>query len=215
MGRRALRKNDDGLDLSSTLADAEQFPDGLSMEGLFPSPGPLEIEVGSGKGLFLETVSGEYPERNYLGIEIARKYARFAAARLARRQRTNAVVVVGDAQLLFQRRLVSESVEAVHVYFPDPWWKKRHHKRRVMNTPFLEQVVRVLKPEGELHFWTDVQEYYQGALELLEGIPQLEGPFSVEPREAEHDMDYRTHFERRVRLNDEPVYRSRFVRVDG
>ena len=215
MGRRALRKNDDGLDLSRILADAEQFPDGLSMDGLFPSPGPLEIEVGSGKGLFLETVSGEHPERNYLGIEIARKYARFAAARLARRQRTNAIVVVGDAQLLFQRRLVAESVEAVHVYFPDPWWKKRHHKRRVMNISFLEQVVRVLKPEGGFLFLTDVQEYYQGALELLEGIPQLEGPFPVEPREAAHDMDYRTHFERRVRLNDEPVYRSRFVRVAG
>jgi tRNA (guanine-N7-)-methyltransferase len=215
MGRRALRRNDADLDLSGHLADAEQFPDGWSPGDLFPSPAPLEIEVGSGKGLFLETVSGEHPDRNYLGIEIARKYARFAASRIARCQRTNAVVVAGDAMLLFQRRLVTESVQAVHVYFPDPWWKKRHRKRRVMNSSFLEQVTRVLQLGGEFHFWTDVLGYYQGALQLLDEIPQLEGPFPVEPREAEHDMDYRTHFERRVCLKDEPVYRSRFVRTAG
>ena len=211
MGRRALRRNDAGLDLSGNLADADQFPDDWSPDDLFANPGPLEIEVGSGKGLFLETVSAEHPGRNFLGIEIASKYARFAAARLARRQCKNAVVVAGDAQLLFQRRLVAGSVQAVHVYFPDPWWKKRHRKRRVMNKSFLEHVVRVLQPAGELHFWTDVLEYYEATLELLTEIPQLEGPFPVSPRKAEHDMDYRTHFERRVRLNEDPVYRSRFV----
>jgi tRNA (guanine-N7-)-methyltransferase len=211
MGRRVLRRNDTGLDLSGNLADAEQLPDDWSPDDLFTSPGPLEIEVGSGKGLFLETVSAEHPERNFLGIEIASKYARFAAARLARRQCKNAVVMAGDAQLLFQRRLVAGSAQAVHVYFPDPWWKKRHRKRRVMNKSFLEHVVRVLQPAGELHFWTDVLEYYEATLELLTEISQLKGPFPVQPREAEHDMDYHTHFERRVRLNEEPVYRSRFV----
>jgi tRNA (guanine-N7-)-methyltransferase len=215
MGRRALRRNDTGLDLSGNLSDAEQLPDDWSPDDLFTSPGPLEIEVGSGKGLFLETVSAEHPERNFLGIEIVSKYARFAAARLARRQCKNAVVMAGDAQLLFQRRLVAGSVQAVHVYFPDPWWKKRHRKRRVMKKSFLEQVARVLQPGGELHFWTDVLEYYEATLELLEEIPQLDGPFPVQPREAEHDMDYQTHFERRVRLNEEPVYRSRFVCTAG
>ena len=67
MGRRVLRRNDTGLDLSGNLVDAEQLPDDWSPDDLFASPGPLEIEVGSGKGLFLETVSAEHPEQNFLG----------------------------------------------------------------------------------------------------------------------------------------------------
>lgn len=215
MARRALRRNDAGLDLSSHLVDADQLGDDWTAHDLFPKEGPLEIEVGSGKGLFLETISAECPERNFLGIEISHKYARFAAARLARHSRSNAAIVTGDAQLLFQRKLIAQSARAVHVYFPDPWWKKRHHKRRVMNESFLEQVVRVLEPEGELHFWTDVLEYYQASLELLENISQLDGPLAVDTQPAEHDMDYRTHFERRVRLNNQPVYRSQFIRTSG
>lgn len=211
MGRRAVRKIDPTLDLSRHLLELERLPAGWSPHGWFPHPdAPLEVEVGSGKGLFLRRAAQGVPEHNFLGLEIARKYARFAAAQLARRRCTNAAVVQGDALALFREHVPDASLRAVHVYFPDPWWKKRHRKRRVINRPFLLDVQRTLEPEGRLHFWTDVREYFETSLELIRETVALEGPLDVPPEPAEHDLDYRTHFERRMRLSDQPVYRSEF-----
>ena len=75
----------------------------------------------------------------------------------------------------------------------------------------MQDVIRVLKDDGRFHFWTDVEEYYHSTLELLRQFPMLEGPLDVEARPAEHDMDYRTHYERRTRRYDRPVYRSLYV----
>jgi tRNA (guanine-N7-)-methyltransferase len=177
---------------------------------LFDRDASLEVEVGSGKGLFMQTAAQAHPERNFLGIEVAHKYARFAAARLARGELANGVMVSGDALRIFRELLPAASLAAVHVYFPDPWWKKRHRKRRVMNEPFLADVQRTLIPGGTLHFWTDVKEYFDESLELITAATTLDGPIPVAERSAEHDLDYRTHFERRMRLHDEPVYRSEF-----
>jgi tRNA (guanine-N7-)-methyltransferase len=168
--------------------------------------------VGSGKGLFLQTAAAHSPEHDFLGIEIGRKYARFTAARLARHELSNAVVVHGDGMKLFREILPGESLAAVHVYFPDPWWKKRHHKRRLLNEPFLKDVVRVLNANGRLHFWTDVKEYYDRTLELISMQNGLQGPIEVPEEAPAHNLDYRTHFERRTRLQDAPVYRSEFVK---
>jgi len=210
MGRRSLPKLDPQIDLSHFLYSLEQLPEPWDAEEFFGRCGDLEIEVGSGKGLFMATAAESHPDRNFLGIEIARKYAAHAAAKLARRNLTNAKMVQGDANSLFATRLPAACLAAVHVYFPDPWWKKRHHKRRIMNELFLEHVVRLLRPGGMLHFWTDVQEYFQASLEMIaEKIP-LEGPLSVPERIAAHELDYRTHFERRMRLHQHAVYRSQF-----
>ena len=215
MGRRALRKVNPNLDLSFHFRTLEELPAPLDAETLFGRDAPLEVEMGSGKGLFLEQASGAHPERNFVGVEVARKYARFAAARLARRGRTNAVMVQGDGLRFFHEWLRDGSVDAVHVYFPDPWWKKRHRKRRVMKPEFLRDLQRVLKPRGELHFWTDVEEYFHETLALLAEHTSFSGPFEVEETLAEHELDYRTHFERRMRLHDKPVYRSRFQQAAG
>jgi len=210
MGRRALRKIDPSLDLSRHFRDAAQLPPQFDQAALFARVQPLEVEVGSGKGLFLATACRTVPEHNFLGIEIARRYAQFSAARLARQQSPNGLVVCGDALLLFQQWFPAESLEAVHVYFPDPWWKKRHKKRRVMNEGFLRDVQRTLRPGGALHFWTDVEEYFQTTLALIAATTSLAGPLPVPERPPEHDLDYRTHFERRTRRSNLPVFRAEF-----
>jgi tRNA (guanine-N7-)-methyltransferase len=215
MGRRALRKLDPALDLSRHLKTEDSLPRPWDAAALFEAAAPLEIEVGSGKGLFIQRASTALPEHNFLGIEIAGKYTRHAAARLAKREAPNAVMVRGDALRIFREVLPAAAAVAVHVYFPDPWWKKRHHKRRVMNDAFVADVIRVLAPGGSLHFWTDVGEYYERTLELLGRFPELSGPRSVAEQPAAHSLDYRTHFERRMRLHDKPVYRSEYVRVSG
>ncbi|MEN6449014.1 MAG: tRNA (guanosine(46)-N7)-methyltransferase TrmB [Thermoguttaceae bacterium] len=210
MGRRALRKIDPAIDLTGRLKTFDQLPQPWDPAALFGRATPLQVEVGTGKGLFLRTAAAGQPESNFLGIEIAHKYAQFAAASLAKAGLSNAVVVDGDALRIFHELLPDRSLAAVHVYFPDPWWKKRHRKRRVMHEPLLRDIERTLVPGGSLHFWTDVEEYFHTTLELIASHTALIGPLEVAELPAEHDMAYRTHFERRVRLAAEPVFRSEF-----
>ena len=209
MGRRALRKLPVGVDLSPWLRTVEQLPQPWNAVELFNREAPLEVELGSGKGLFMSAACAAFPEVNFLGLEVAHKYAQHSASRLARANARNGVMVSGDGLRVFREFLPATAVSAVHVYFPDPWWKKRHKKRRVVNPAFLQDVMRVLVPGGKLHLWTDVEEYFQTSLELIAATPLL-GPFEVIAKEAEHDLDYRTHFERRTRQHDLPVYRAEF-----
>lgn len=213
MGRRALPKVDPNLDLSRHIITFDDLPQPWDATKLFGREAPLEIEVGSGKGLFLTGAATGRPEHNFLGVELAKRYAHLAAARIAKRELSNAVMVSGDALRVMHEIIPTARVSAVHVYFPDPWWKKRHRKRRVMNEALVADVARVLLPSGRLHFWTDVEEYFQVSLELIAQFPQLEGPLPVEERAPEHELDYRTHFERRTRLAGEPVYRAEFVKT--
>lgn len=210
MGRRSLPKIDPSLDLTDYLMSVEQLPRPLCFDVLFGRKAALEVEIGSGKGLFLRGAAAARPDIDFLGIELAAKYARFAAAGLAKLNLRNARVVHGDALRVFSEFLPDCSLAAVHVYFPDPWWKKRHRKRRVMRESLLLDIQRTLLPGGVLHFWTDVEEYYLSTLELIAAVTRLEGPLPVDERPAAHDLDYRTHFERRMRLHGEAVWRAEY-----
>lgn len=218
MPRRALRKNNLDIDLSRHLrevtalfpADPAVVPERLDPQAFFAQAAPLEIEMGSGKGLFLLNASLAHPERNYLGIEVAAKYAEFCALRLAREGIANGFMLSGDGLRFFHDLLPDACAAAVHVYFPDPWWKKRHRKRRVLNAAFAKDIQRVLLPGGSLHFWTDVEEYYLSTLELLAAETTLTGPLPVAEQTPAHDMDYRTNFERRKRQDGLPIYRSEY-----
>lgn len=232
MPRSPLRGNKRSLDLKDHLlvcrepeneaaSTAENFtpfesgfssiPDTISSDSLFQNGRPLEIEVGSGKGLFLTRETARNPEHNFLGIEIVHKYAKHSAMRLAKAGRTNVKMVSGNAEVIFNRRIPAASLEAVHVYFPDPWWKKRHRKRRVVNERSVMNFLAALRPGGRFHFWTDVLDYFEDTIEMIAEIaPQFGVPIPEEMEPSEHDLDYRTHFERRSRKNQIPVYRVRY-----
>ena len=210
MGRRSLPKIDPSIPLQGHLSLLDDLQPPLDPQSLFEAAQPLELEVGSGKGHFLLTHSQRHPDRNYLGIELAKKYAQFAAYRLAKQELTNARMISGDA-LRFVRDFVPDhSVADVHVYFPDPWWKERHRRRRVMQPDFIADIQRVLRDAGTFHFWTDVQQYFEETIELMHRHCDLSGPVEVLPSDPEHDMDYRTHFERRMRKGGHDVFRAQF-----
>lgn len=188
-----------------------EVPQRLDSPTLFANEAPLELEIGSGKGLFLKTASEKTPEHNFLGIEIVHKYAKHTAARLSKAERVNAKVISGDAGPLVSERITPGSLEAVHVYFPDPWWKKRHRKRRVVNETSIQNFLRVLRPGGRFHFWTDVLDYFESTVEMIAAVtPEFGVPIPEQKKTSTHDLDYRTHFERRSRQNQIPVYRVRY-----
>lgn len=212
MGRRSLPKIDPTVKFQSHLGDVEELEAPLCPQSLFSQTADLEIEVGSGKGLFVLTESGRNPDRNYLGNELSRKYARYAAYRLAQEGRPNARMLAGDGLRLFREFLPDNCAVAVHVYFPDPWWKDRHRQRRVMQPDLIKDIERVLVPSGVFHFWTDVEQYFDETIGLMKEHSSLTGPHEVSERPAEHDMDYRTHFERRMRMREHDVFRSQFFK---
>jgi tRNA (guanine-N7-)-methyltransferase len=210
MGRRALPKINPNVDVSGHLGFVEDLEAPFDPQSLFSRPADLEIEVGSGKGLFVLSESEKSPHRNFLGNEVSRKYCRYAAYRLAQNDRTNAQMLSGDGLRMFREFLPDQCAVAVHVYFPDPWWKSRHRQRRVMRPEFIKDIERVLKPEGIFHFWTDVEEYFHETHRLMAAHSTLDGPHDVPEKAPEHDMDSRTHFERRMRRHSKPIYRSQY-----
>jgi tRNA (guanine-N7-)-methyltransferase len=208
MPRRPPRKPDPSLDLSTHLLELAALPVPLDPQSLFSNRGPVEMEVGSGKGLFLATASATRPELNFLGVEISGGYARLCGGKIAALRAPNARIIHGDATYLARSLLPDACLAGIHVYFPDPWWKARHRKRRVLSDLFLAHAGRVLIPGGHLHVWTDVEEYFREAMAAAEGTGAFSPAHDVEARKAEHDLDYQTHFERRTRLAGAPVWRA-------
>ena len=190
-------------DLERELAGAR-----LDWNAWFGNPNPVEIDVGSGRGLFLHTASGANPGTNYVGVEIEFKDGRRAAKRLQRADRTNARVLGGDAHFFLRNLVAPQSVDAIHVYFPDPWWKKKHRSRRVFSDLFVDLAVAALKPRGYLHSWTDVEEYFGVISGLMNNDPRFEALPPPEQRSAEHDMDYQTSFERKARKLGTVIHRG-------
>jgi tRNA (guanine-N7-)-methyltransferase len=199
------------LDLGPPAAGEPASP--FDWRTIFGNDRPVEIEVGCGKGLFLLTAALARPDVNFLGIEIVRKYQLFTATRMAKRSLTNVRVCCADARVLLGERVPAASVQAVHVYFPDPWWKKRHHKRRVFTADFVASIERVLAPGGRLSAATDVESYFHVMADLVRARPGLSELPAPEPDAPANDLGYLTNFERKARLVGKQVNRIAAERV--
>lgn len=178
----------------------------------FNSPGPFEIEIGCGKGGFLLDRAKGDPDVRLLGIEWANKYFRHAADRMARWKLTNVRVMRTDASFFVINHLPAECVSVLHVYHPDPWPKKRHHKRRLIQPAFIEAVVRVLKPCGHWLIQSDHEAYFEVIRELLDNHPD----FRVIPWEqtgvAPSPEWSGTNFEIKYTRDGRAIYRTAYSR---
>jgi len=188
------------------------FTEPQSWSALAPSGRSIELEIGSGKGLFLKTAASANPLHHFVGIELAAKFANKAAERIAKHELTNATMLRGDAKRFLSETVPDASLVRLHVYFPDPWWRNKHKKRRVLNEQTLADIQRALIHQGEFHFWTDVLDYYEHICTQVMDSTGLTGPHYVPQRAVTHAMDYTTHFERRARINSQPVYRAVFIK---
>ena len=199
-----------------------EFPVPIDWETFFGNSHPVEIEIGSGKGRFLLEASKRHPTVNYIGIERAQKYVALTQERFEKYMRhfgvdrasgafSNVRLAWTDANYFLTRYVPNRSIQAYHIYFPDPWPKKRQRKRRIFrNQDFLSALTRTLNPDdGRLYIATDYAEYFQEIQERLAGLSTLH------PVEADlsPDRDIATNFEMKYVLEGRDIYRSIYERL--
>jgi tRNA (guanine-N7-)-methyltransferase len=181
----------------------------LASREVFGSDVPLEVELGVGKGLFLLDWAVAHPTVGLVGVERVRKYMKVAALRAARRGLVNVRLVHTTAEDLLFRCLAEGTLAAAHVYFPDPWPKKRHHKRRFFRPSNVARLADVLVPGGLLRVKTDHDTYASVIREVLAKEPRLT-PVAVE---AAFDGLPVTNFEVKYARESRRVHRFAYRRV--
>lgn len=136
----------------------------LTLVGLFEKVQPLEVEIGCGKAKFLLARAQEERGINFIGVDRARKWLEIGRKRAEKRGLTNVRFLHADIRDLLPRVFSPSSVAAFHVYFPDPWPKRRHRKRRLMTSDFLALLHRCLEPNGKIYLATDDEDYFASIL---------------------------------------------------
>ena len=183
----------------------------IDFSKIFGRKAAVHIEVGSGKGTFLVNQAVFRPEINFLGIEWANKYYKFAVDRVGRRAMGSVRIVRTEAALFIAENVGDETVDCIHIYFPDPWPKKRHHKRRFLCTANVEQFHRCLKNGGLVNIATDHQEYFQWMGEVFDGFKdRFEKTDFVKPAGANENENAGTNFERKYLKENRTIYTTAF-----
>ncbi len=182
------------------LADLQQP---LALDDLMPGDGAWEVEIGFGKGRYLLQRALEHPEVRFFGLEVVSRYFRLLRDRGRRRRASNLLLARGEALYLLSAVVPPAFASKLHVYFPDPWPKSRHQKRRLFDPETLDLVLGVLRRGGELYFATDFIEYGERVREILEGYPGLH----VEPRDRPWPDGARTNYEAKYMAEGRPILR--------
>jgi tRNA (guanine-N7-)-methyltransferase len=176
----------------------------LDFAEVFGNRNRIVVEIGSGKGRFLIASAMEQPDVNFIGIEKSLHYYRVIRERVEKRGMRNVRVINHDAFLVLQKMLADKSVSELHIYFPDPWPRKREQKRRIIRPDALAEMRRVLVDGGSGIYVTDHREYFEAAKPLIEQF------FRVETRIPTPDDPPRTNYEAKYRAQGREIYEVRF-----
>ncbi|HEY2324342.1 MAG TPA: tRNA (guanosine(46)-N7)-methyltransferase TrmB [Thermoanaerobaculia bacterium] len=176
----------------------------LDLAKLFGNENPVVLEIGSGKGRFLISSAIEQPDVNFIGIEKSLHYHRVIKERVEKRHLTNVRLINHDAFLVLREMLPDASLREIHIYFPDPWPRKREQKRRIIRPEVLEQFRRVLVEGGSGIYVTDHREYFEAA------APLIESAFRAERRLPQPEDLPRTNYEAKYRKEGRAIYEIRW-----
>ncbi len=167
----------------------------LDFDALFGRAAPRILEIGFGMGAATAHIAAAHPENDYLGVEVHTPGVGALMRLLEADNLDNVRIIQHDAVEVLNHMIAPDSLDGVHIYFPDPWPKKRHHKRRLIQPQLVALLASRLKPGGYLHLATDWQEYAEWVLEVLRGETRLENT----AKDYAPKPDYRpeTKFERR------------------
>lgn len=184
----------------------------LDLGALFGRTAPRVLEIGFGMGDALAAMAQAHPEWDFLGIEVHRPGVGSLLLRIDKAAVGNVRLVCADAVEVLQRHLPEACLDAVHLYFPDPWPKSRHHKRRIVQPAFVELVRQRLKIGGRFHLATDWEDYARHMLQVLgaaRGFANAVGGGCYSARPADRPL---TKFEQRGRRLGHGVWDLVFVR---
>lgn len=175
---RVWRREEARAAARSVLIDHQDGYFTISPERIFERAATLEIEIGAGRGDFIVARAAEYPDRNFLAVELSDPVAKMLAVRCGAARLANLKVARMDARPLVNLMLSAQSVSRHHIYFPDPWPKERHHKHRLFTPCFAAGLRRTIAPGGEVRVATDVAEYADEIVRVLvaAGFRRAEGP---------------------------------------
>ncbi len=177
--------------------EIDPLPDTLPLDLIFGNKNPVWMDIGFGNGESIIHAAQRYPDVNFLGIEVHLPGIGHLLIEAKRLNLTNIKIIRNDAVDILKKHITDESLAAVHVYFPDPWHKKRHHKRRIINADFVSLTAKKLKKNGRLHYASDWQPYAEEVRALFKDslcFSNIEPNHAFAPR-----PDWRpiTKFERR------------------
>jgi len=170
----------------------------LDWTGIFGNAGPVVMEIGFGMGRATWQIAQGSSETNYLGVEVHRPGVGKLISELLERKIGNVRIVAHDAVEVLERGVAPASLFGIHLFYPDPWPKKRHHKRRIVRPGLADLMASRLAPGGYLYFVTDIEEYANSALEVLEATPGLKNKY--EGFADRQGWRPETKFEARARL---------------
>jgi tRNA (guanine-N7-)-methyltransferase len=180
----------------SRIYKPESIVEPLPVTKLFPSPRPLEVELGAGDGSFLAAYAAAHRETNFIGVERLLGRLRKIDRKAHRAGLTNLSLIRIEASYVVNYLLPREGVRAVHIYFPDPWPKRRHWKNRLITPAFTELLRAVLEKGGEVHLRTDDRNYFEQMLESFGGNSSFE-KIQTPPALLEFTTDFERGFAKR------------------
>ena len=178
----------------------------LDWTEVFSQSQPIEVDLGCGKGTFLVQAAKSFPQRNFLGVERLLGRVRKAAKLIEREKLLNVGILRIEVCYAVQHLFPDESVAAYHIYFPDPWPKRRHHRRRLLTIEFVDALARTLQKGGQVHLATDFEEYFYEMTKIFAGAAWQ----SMPPTERV-GPEWRTDFEREFVAEGRKIFRARYV----
>ena len=182
----------------------------INIAEIFPkcSLEKIDIEIGFGKGIFIRNWAKNHPERCVIGAEIRANIVQILQKKIQKEDVQNIHLYHGNGEILVDDGFEDQSIDNIFIFHPDPWFKKKHHKRRVINSKFIKIIQKKLKQTGFLRLSTDVEDLFEDMIETISTIPELilitNDPF--------WETEYTTHWQEYSNLDNRHTFSATFTK---